>query len=38
MGGRRREGRKKSVFGYIEGEMTSYQTIFVINIHLDEIF
>ncbi len=26
--GGRREGRKKSVFGHVEGEMTSYQTAF----------
>jgi hypothetical protein len=38
MGERRREGRGKSVFGDIEGEMTSYQTIFVIKIHLNNIF
>ncbi len=37
--GREKEGGEgKSVFGDIEGEMTLYQTIFVIKIHLNNIF
>ena len=38
LAGGRREGRSKSVFWYVEGEMTSYQTTFCKNIHLDKVF